>query len=79
MAEPVIVLENQGQQIPAHLHVIWSEWDQLTPLERSEIALEAYGEARGSDLASHLRVALGLTAAEAERMGIEHAPLEQMT
>lgn len=76
MAEPVIVLENQGQQTPAHLYVIWSEWGQLTQLERSEIALEAYREAKGSDLASHLRVALGLTAAEAERMGIEYAPLE---
>jgi hypothetical protein len=76
MAEPVIVLEAQGQQTPTHLYVIWSEWGQLTQLERSEIALEAYLEAKGSNFASNLRVALGLTPEEAARMGIEYAPLE---
>jgi hypothetical protein len=76
MAEPVIVLEAQGQQAPTHLYVIWSEWGQLTQLERSEIALEAYREAEGSNFASNLRVALGLTPEEAARMGIEYAPLE---
>jgi len=76
MAEPVIVLESQGQQSPTHLYVIWSEWGQLTQLERSEIALEAYGEAKGVSSARNIRVALGLTPQEAERMGIEYAPLE---
>jgi len=77
MAEPVIVLEAQGQQAATHLYVIWSEWGQLTQLERSEIALEAYSEAKGISSARNLRVALGLTPEEAERMGIEYAPLEQ--
>lgn len=76
MAEPVIVLEAQGQQTPTHLYVIWSEWGQLTQLERSEIALEAYGEAKGVSSARNLRVALGLTPEEAARMGIEYAPIE---
>lgn len=76
MAEPVIVLESQGQQTPTHLYVIWSEWGQLTQLERSEIALEAYREAKGRNFASNLRVALGLTPEEAARIGIEYAPLE---
>lgn len=76
MAEPVIVLEAQGQQTPTHLYVIWSEWGQLTQLERSEIALEAYSEAEGVSSARNIRVALGLTPEEAARMGIEYAPLE---
>jgi hypothetical protein len=76
MAEPVIVLESQGQQAPNHLYVIWSEWGQLTQLERSEIALEAYSEAKGVSSARNIRVALGLTPEEAARMGIEYAPLE---
>ena len=76
LAEPVIVLESQGQQAPTHLYVIWSEWGQLTQLERSEIALEAYREAKGSGPASNLRVALGLTPEESARMGIEYAPLQ---
>ncbi len=77
MAEPVIVLEAQGQQSPNHLYVIWSEWGQLTQLERSEIALEAYSEAKGVSSARNIRVALGLTPEEAARMGIEYAPLGQ--
>ena len=75
-AEPILILESQGQQTPTHLYVIWSEWGQLTQLERSEIVLEAYREAKGNSLASQLRVALGLTREEAARMGIEYAPLE---
>ncbi len=75
-AEPIIILESQGQQVPTHLYVIWSEWGQLTQLERSEIVLEAYKEAKGNGHASQLRVALGMTPAEAEQMGIEYAPLE---
>ena len=75
-AEPIIILENQGQQTPTHLYVIWNEWGQLTQLERSEIVLEAYREAKGTGSASQLRVALGLTQEEAGRMGIDYAPLE---
>ena len=76
-AEPIIILEGQGQQTPTHLYVIWSDWGQLTQLERSEIVLEAYRVAKGTSYASQLRVALGLTREEAERMGIEYAPLEK--
>jgi len=75
VAEPVILLENQGQQDPARLYVIWNEWGHLTQLERSEIALEAYRQARGAQSALKLRVALGLTPDEAGRMGIAYAPL----
>ncbi len=74
--EPLIILEAQGQQTTTHLYVIWSEWAQLTQLERSEIALEAYGNVHGARGAINLRVALGLTPEEAQRMGIEYAPLE---
>ena len=76
-AEPIIILESQGRLAPTHLYVIWSEWGQLTQLERSEIVLEAYREAKGNSFASQLRVALGLTREEAARMGIEYAPLEE--
>lgn len=75
-AEPIIIQESQGQQAPTHLYIIWSEWGQLTQLERSEIVLEAYREAKGTSFASQLRVALGLTPVEAERMGIDYAPLD---
>ena len=76
ISEPIIVLESQGQKVPTHLYIIWSEWGELTQLERSEIALEAFAQAKGTGVASNLRVALGLTPEEAKRMGIEYAPLE---
>lgn len=75
-AAPIIILENQGQQTPTHLYVIWSQWGQFTQLERSEIVLEAYRAAKGLVFAATLRVALGLTPEEAERLGIAYAPLE---
>ena len=75
-AEPLIILESQRQQTPTHLYVIWSEWGQLTQLERSEIALESYREAKGSNSASQLHIALDLTPEDAECMGIAYAPLE---
>ncbi len=74
--EPIIILETQGQQTPTHLYVIWSQWGQFTQLERSEIALEAYRASKGLAFAATLRVALGLTPEEAERLGIVYAPLE---
>ncbi len=76
VAEPVILLENQGQQDPARLYVIWNERGHPTQLEWSEIALEAYRQVKGAPSALKLRVALGLTAKEAERMRIAYAPLE---
>lgn len=76
MAEPIIILESQIYQTPTHLYVIWSEWGQLTQLERSEIVLEAYRAAKGLVFAAALRVALGLMPEEAERLGIVYAPLE---
>jgi hypothetical protein len=52
--------------------VIWSDWGDFNQQERSEIIMDAYEEARGSDLVSLVTVAMGLTPTEAERMGIEY-------
>lgn len=78
-SEPVIIEEgsvSMGQNFTAHLYVIWSEWADLDQTERSEIIMDACEQVRGRDFALNVTVAMGLTTTEAQRMGIEYAPLE---
>lgn len=78
-SEPVIIEESERQQVPSHLYVIWSEWRPLSQYERSKIILNAYEQVRGRSFALNVSVAMGLTPEEAQRMGIEYAPLENGT
>jgi hypothetical protein len=50
--------------------VIWSRFDGLEQLVRSRIILDVFGEVRGEHEASNVTVSMGLTPAEARRMGI---------
>jgi len=54
-----------------HLYVIWSEWADLTPIERSRLIMQAYEKHRGRDLANGVTLAMGLTPEEARHMKIE--------
>ena len=74
--EPIIIEESDRQQAPEHLYVIWSEWTGLSQYERSKIVLNAYERVRGRNFALNVTLAMGLTSDEADRMGIEYAPLE---
>ncbi len=74
--EPIIIEESERQQAPTHLYVIWNEWSSLSQNDRSEIILDAYEQAKGRNFALNVTVAMGLTSQEAQRMGIEYAPLE---
>ena len=70
--EPLIIEESpQRGERPNHLYVVWSEWAELTPLERSRLILQAYERHRGRDLASSVTLAMGLTPEEAKRINIE--------
>ena len=53
-----------------HLYVIWEVWAEMTPFERSKVILQACERHRGRDFASSITLALGLTPAEADRLGI---------
>ncbi len=71
-AEPVIIEERPGNYDRVnHLYVVWSDWEDLSPLERSKLILQAYEQYRGNDLAASITLAMGLTPAEARQMGIE--------
>ena len=70
--EPLIIEESpRDGDRPNQLYVVWSEWDDLTPLERSRLIMQAYGEYRGPDFSNSVTLAMGLTPVEARLMKIE--------
>lgn len=56
---------------PNHLYVIWSEWSDLSPLERSRMILQAYRQHHGLERTMIVTLAMGLTPDEARLMKIE--------
>jgi len=71
-AQPIIVEETGGQGQPTHLYVMWDDWAPLGSIERSEVIMSAYEEVRGRAGAINVTVAMGLTPAEADRLGIRY-------
>lgn len=70
--EPLIIEESPLRGGRAnHLYVIWSDWNDLTPIERSKLIMQAYTQFRGSELADSVTLAMGLTPDEARHMNIE--------
>lgn len=78
-AEPVIIEESDRQQTPENLYVIWGEWAEVSQYVRTKIILNAYERMRGRNFALNVIDAMGYTAEEAKRAGIEYAPLEPAT
>ena len=67
-AGPVIEEEEQrGNRI--HVQVVWDEWDDVSNEERGRIIMDAYEQARPDDL-PRITIALGLTTAEARKLGV---------
>lgn len=66
-----LVFEEPPEPAPVtQIYVVWDDWASLTQQDRSEIILRAYERAKGEQAALKITVAMGLTALEAERMGI---------
>ena len=70
--QPIIVEESAGQSQPTHLYVIWDDWAPLGSIERSEVIMDAYEQVCGRPGAVNVTVAMGLTPAEADRLGIRY-------
>jgi hypothetical protein len=68
--EPEIVIERPNPAT-VHLYVIWSKWNDLEQMARSRIILDAYTETKGESEANKVTVAMGLTPAEASRLGVK--------
>ncbi len=73
--EPIIIEESTRQgPSPVHLYVVWQEWSDLSPLERSRIILSAYEHHLGPSntaMVTDITLAMGLTPDEARKMKIE--------
>ena len=73
--EPLIIEERPRQEAPPnHIYVVWQEWSDLTPMERSRVIFAAYAQKLGSTAEASLQevtLAMGLTPEEARRMNIE--------
>ena len=67
--EPVIVIERPNPST-SHVFVIWFRFDGFEQTVRSRLVLDAYLAAKGEPEAMKVTVAMGLTPAEATRMGI---------
>lgn len=67
--EPIILIRRVRPRC-THLFVIWSKFDDLHQSVRSRIILNAFGSVRGELEASLVMVSMGLTQAEADRLGI---------
>lgn len=67
--QPLISIEQPGTR--THLLVVWDQWQSLSQQERSEIIMDAYGQAHQDDpnTVLNVSVAMGLTQAEADRLG----------
>jgi len=72
---PTIVEERIRGSSRIHVTVIWDRWGQVGPEERSRIILEAYETALGPGTFLTLTSALGLTQAEAKKLGVENGML----
>ena len=70
--QPIIIEESGGQNQPTHIYVVWDDWASLGSIERSEVIMDAYEEVRGRGGAINVTVAMGLTPAEADRLGIRY-------
>jgi len=67
--EPIIIVERPNPTT-THLFVIWSRFDGLEQIVRSRIILDAFEAVRGEREVLNVTVSMGLTPAEAARMGI---------
>jgi hypothetical protein len=70
--QPIILEETGGSGQPMHLYVIWDDWPPLGSIERSEVIMDAYEEVQGRAQSANVTVAMGLTPAEADRLGIRY-------
>ncbi|GAB4459961.1 MAG: hypothetical protein OHK0029_23210 [Armatimonadaceae bacterium] len=74
---PVLIEDEQPARIhvdskPLHLYVIWEEWDGLSHQERSEIIMDSYEATHDVRDVVRVTLAMGLTGAEAGKMGLEY-------
>ncbi|MBV9850417.1 MAG: hypothetical protein JO250_12140 [Armatimonadetes bacterium] len=70
---PIIIEEETPRGSHLYVRVIWDAWGDVPMEERGRIILDAYQKAQGADAVLKISNVLGLTHAEARRLGVEAA------
>ena len=68
--QPLVFEEPPAPAPVTRIVVVWDDWASLTQQERSEIIMRAYERTKGEQAVLKIAVAMGITATEAQRMGI---------
>ena len=69
---PLIIEETRRFGNNLHVTVVWDRWDSVRDkAERGAVILDAYSQAGKKDDLGRITLALGLTKAEAETLGLE--------
>jgi len=72
---PLIIEEQMRFTDRIHVTVIWDLWAKIAFEDRSRIILDAYERVRGASAILTLSAALGLTHADAKKLGVENGVL----
>lgn len=70
MAQPLILEEEIRGSTRFRIYVLWDRWNSVKDEERSQIILEAYQKAYGSEKMLNASLAMGVTSLEAMQLGI---------
>ncbi len=71
VAEPAILEEFNNAGDLAHVYVVWSQLEFIDRVERGEIIMDAAEAKYGKSKVGSITIAMGLTPAEAQQMGIQ--------
>lgn len=69
--EPLVLLERDNQKRIVHIYVIWSKWQGIDRVVRSEIIMESAQKVLGPSEAINVTIAMGLLPDEAKQFGIQ--------
>lgn len=75
-SEPLVAIEPLDEK-NSRVIVIWDAWHNLPRQERTDVIIDAYEAAFGTDAALNVSLATGLTPTEADRMGFRFEPETQ--
>ena len=70
---PLIIEEHFRRHEMMSVKVLWDRWKGIPLEDRSRVIMDAYYKVRGAEAVLKLTPPLGLTHAEARRLGVEAA------
>lgn len=65
------VFEEATRQDFLHVRVLWDRWASIPGEDRGRVIMDAYQQVRGAEAVLKINSVLGLTHAEARKLGVE--------